>query len=213
MEIEIYADVVCPWCYIGKRRLDEALASYEGEVTVRYRPFQLDPSPVSEARPVVEAMAAKFGGPERARQMFDHVTQVAAGDGLRLDFDRTLTANTFEAHRLVSYATDHGLAAEMVEALYQAHFTQGVDVGSREALATLAGGIGLDAADARRFLDSDERVADITADLAAARELGITSVPTFVLAGKYAVSGAQEAQTLVAALTEVEQRESAAHSH
>ncbi|MET7706258.1 DsbA family oxidoreductase [Micromonospora sp. NPDC005413] len=213
MEIEIYADVVCPWCYIGKRRLDEALASYEGEVTVRYRPFQLDPSPVPEARPLVEAMAAKFGGPERARQMFAHVTQVAAGDGLRLDFDRALIANTFDAHRLVSYATDHGLAAEMVEALYQAHFTQGVDIGSREALATLAGGIGLDAADARRFLDSDERVADITADLAAARDLGITSVPTFVLAGKYAVSGAQEAQTLVAALTEVEQRESAAHSH
>lgn len=213
MEIEIYADVVCPWCYIGKRRLDEALASYEGEVTVRYRPFQLDPSPVPEARPLVEAMAAKFGGPERARQMFAHVTQVAAGDGLRLEFDRALIANTFDAHRLVSYATDHGLAAEMVEALYQAHFTQGVDIGSREALATLAGGIGLDAADARRFLDSDERVADITADLAAARDLGITSVPTFVLAGKYAVSGAQEAQTLVAALTEVEQRESAAHSH
>ncbi|MEU5908556.1 DsbA family oxidoreductase [Micromonospora sp. NPDC047467] len=211
MEIEIYADVVCPWCYIGKRRLDEALAQYEGEVTVRYRPFQLDPSPVPEPRPTVEAMAAKFGGPERARQMFDHVTQVAAGDGLRLDFDRALIANTFDAHRLVSYATDHGRAAEMVEALYQAHFVQGVDIGSREALATLAGEIGLDAADARRFLESNERVADITAQLATARDLGISSVPTFVLAGKYAVSGAQETQTLLAALAEVEQRESAAH--
>ncbi|MEU5910845.1 DsbA family oxidoreductase [Micromonospora sp. NPDC047527] len=211
MEIEIYADVVCPWCYIGKRRLDEALAQYEGEVTVRYRPFQLDPSPVPEPRPTVEAMAAKFGGPERARQMFDHVTQVAAGAGLRLDFDRALIANTFDAHRLVSYATDHGRAAEMVEALYQAHFVQGVDIGSREALATLAGEIGLDAGDARRFLESDERVADITAQLATARDLGISSVPTFVLAGKYAVSGAQETQTLLAALAEVEQRESAAH--
>ncbi|MEH1026148.1 DsbA family oxidoreductase [Micromonospora profundi] len=209
MEIEIYADVVCPWCYIGKRRLDEALARYEGEVTVRYRPFQLDPSPVPEPRPTVEAMAAKFGGPERARQMFDHVTQVAAADGLRLDFDSALIANTFDAHRLVSYATDHGRAAEMVEALYQAHFQQGVDIGSREALAAVAGGIGLDAADARRFLESDERVADITAQLATARDLGISSVPTFVLAGKYAVSGAQETQTLLAALAEVEQRESA----
>ncbi|WP_247662741.1 DsbA family protein [Micromonospora sp. U21] len=213
MEIEIYADVVCPWCYIGKRRLEEALASYGGEVTVRYRPFQLDPSPVAEPRPLVEAMAAKFGGPERARQMFAHVTEVAAGDGLRLDFDRAVIANTFDAHRLVSYATDHGRAADMVEALYQAHFTQGVDVGSREALATLAGGIGLEAADVRRFLDSDERTADITAELAAARELGVTSVPTFVLAGKYAVTGAQETRTLLAALAEVEQRESGAHSH
>ncbi|MEW1584022.1 DsbA family oxidoreductase [Micromonospora vinacea] len=213
MEIEIYADVICPWCYIGKRRLDEALASYEGEVTVRYRPFQLDPSPVPQPLPLVEALAGKFGGPERARQMVDHVTQVAAADGLRLDYDRAVIANTFEAHRLVSWATEQGRAAEMVEALYQAHFNHGVDVGSREALAALAGEIGLDAADARRFLDSDERVADVAADLAAARDLGITSVPTFVLAGKYAVSGAQEVETLLAALAEVEQRESAAHSH
>ncbi|MEW2142796.1 DsbA family oxidoreductase [Micromonospora vinacea] len=213
MEIEIYADVICPWCYIGKRRLDEAVASYEGEVTVRYRPFQLDPSPVPQPLPLVEALAGKFGGPERARQMVDHVTQVAAADGLRLDYDRAVIANTFEAHRLVSWATEQGRAAEMVEALYQAHFNHGVDVGSREALAALAGEIGLDAADARRFLDSDERVADVAADLAAARDLGITSVPTFVLAGKYAVSGAQEVQTLLAALAEVEQRESAAHSH
>ncbi|MEU8419987.1 DsbA family oxidoreductase [Micromonospora sp. NPDC048835] len=213
MEIEIYADVICPWCYIGKRRLDEALASYEGEVVVRYRPFQLDPSPVPEPLPLVEALAGKFGGPERARQMVDHVTQVAEADGLRLDYDRAVIANTFDAHRLVSWATDHGRAAEMVEALYQAHFNNGIDVGSREALATLAGEVGLDAADARRFLDSDERIADVTAGLAAARGLGITSVPTFVLAGKYAVSGAQEVQTLLAALAEVEQRESAAHSH
>jgi predicted DsbA family dithiol-disulfide isomerase len=97
----------------------------------------------------------------------------------------------------------------MVEALYQAHFNSGVDVGSRDALATLAGTIGLDAADARRFLDSDERVTDVAAELATARDLGITSVPTFVLAGKYAVTGAQEVQTLLAALSEVEQREAA----
>ncbi|MEV4117435.1 DsbA family oxidoreductase [Micromonospora sp. NPDC049645] len=209
MEIEIYADVICPWCYIGKRRLDEALAGYEGEVTVRYRPFQLDPSPVPQPLPLVEALAGKFGGPQRARQMVDHVTQVAAADGLHLDYDHAVIANTFDAHRLVSWATDQGRAAEMVEALYQAHFNRGIDVGSREALAALAGEIGLDAADARRFLDSDERVPDVAANLAAARDLGITSVPTFVLAGKYAVSGAQEVQTLLAALAEVEQREAA----
>ncbi|GAA2185564.1 DsbA family oxidoreductase [Micromonospora lupini] len=210
MEIEIYADVVCPWCYLGKRRLDEAIARYDGEVTVRYRPFQLDPSPVSEPRPVIDALAEKFGGPERARQMVARVVQAAAGDGLRLDYDRAVAANTFDAHRLVAYATEHGRTAEMVEALYQAHFTEGVDLGSREALAAVAGGIGLDAADARQFLDSDERTAELAADLAAARDLGITSVPTFVLAGKYAVSGAQETETLLAALAEVEQREAAA---
>ncbi|MFG1949702.1 DsbA family protein [Micromonospora sp. NPDC048830] len=210
MEIEIYADVVCPWCYIGKRRLEQALASYDGEVTVRYRPFQLDPSPVPAPQPLVEGMAAKFGGRERAEQMFAHVTRVAADSGLRLDFDRAVMANTFDAHRLVRYATERGPAAETVDALYKAHFTDGVNVGSREALARIAAEVGLDEAEARAYLDSAEGVLEVAADLAAAREIGITSVPTFVLAGKYAVAGAQEPETLLAALAEVGHRESTA---
>ncbi|MDM4721674.1 DsbA family oxidoreductase [Micromonospora sp. WMMA1363] len=208
MEIEIYADVVCPWCYIGKRRLEQALASYDGDVAIRYRPFQLDPTPVPEPLPVVDALAAKFGGRERATQLADHVTRVAAGTGLKLDLGRAVTANTFDAHRLVSWATERGRAADMIEALYRAHFTNGVAVGSHDVLAALAGEVGLDTAEARAFLDSDERVAEIHADLAAARQLGVTSVPTFVLAGKYALSGAQEPETLLAALTEVHRRES-----
>ncbi|MEU4771104.1 DsbA family oxidoreductase [Micromonospora sp. NPDC023644] len=210
MEIEIYADVVCPWCYIGKRRLEQALESYDGEVTVRYRPFQLDPSPVSEPRPLVDAMAAKFGGPDRVRQMFGQVTEVAAQVGLKLDFDRAVAANTFDAHRLVAWATDRGRAAEIADALYRAHFTDGVDVGSRDALAALAAEVGLDAAEARRFLDSDERVAELSDELATARQIGVTSVPTFVLAGRYAVTGAQEPETLLAALAEVDRREAEA---
>ncbi|MEU4776391.1 DsbA family oxidoreductase [Micromonospora sp. NPDC023633] len=210
MEIEIYADVVCPWCYIGKRRLEQALESYDGEVTVRYRPFQLDPSPVPEPRPLVDAMAAKFGGPDRVRQMFGQVTEVAAQVGLKLDFDRAVAANTFDAHRLVAWATDRGRAAEIVEALYRAHFTDGVDVGSRDALAALAAEVGLDAAEARRFLDSDERVSELSDELATARQIGVTSVPTFVLAGRYAVTGAQEPETLLAALAEVDRREAEA---
>ncbi|MEU5563075.1 DsbA family oxidoreductase [Micromonospora musae] len=208
MEIEIYADVVCPWCYIGKRRLEEALASYDGEVTVRYRPFQLDPSPVSEPVPVVEALGARFGGPANARQMVARVTEAAAGAGLRLDYDRAIAANTFDAHRLVAYATERGRSGEMVEALYQAHFVGGIDIGSREALAGLAEQVGLDAADARRFLDSDEGTKEVAAELAKAHDLGISSVPMFVLAGKYGISGAQEPQTLLAALAEVERLES-----
>ncbi|MDT0527599.1 DsbA family oxidoreductase [Micromonospora sp. DSM 115977] len=210
MEIEIYADVVCPWCYIGKRRLEQALESHDGEVTVRYRPFQLDPSPVPEPRPLVDAMAAKFGGPDRVRQMFGQVTEVAAQVGLKLDFDRAVAANTFDAHRLVAWATDRGRAAETVDALYRAHFTDGVDVGSRAALATLAAEVGLDAAEARRFLDSGERVAELSDELATARQIGVTSVPTFVLAGRYAVTGAQEPETLLAALAEVDRREAEA---
>ncbi|MEV6374144.1 DsbA family oxidoreductase [Micromonospora musae] len=208
MEIEIYADVVCPWCYIGKRRLEEALASYDGEVTVRYRPFQLDPSPVSEPVPVVEALGARFGGPANARQMVARVTEAAAGAGLRLDYDRAIAANTFDAHRLVAYATERGRSGEMVEALYQAHFVGGLDIGSRDALAGLAEQVGLDGADARRFLDSDEGTKEVAAELAKAHDLGISSVPMFVLAGKYGISGAQEPQTLLAALAEVERLES-----
>ncbi|KWV34551.1 DsbA family oxidoreductase [Micromonospora rifamycinica] len=208
MEIEIYADVVCPWCYIGKRRLEQALASYDGEVTVRYRPFQLDPTPVTAPQPLLDALAAKFGGRERAEQMAGQVTRVAAGVGLTLNFDRAVSANTFDAHRLVRFADGHGRAGELVEALYRAHFTDGVDVGSPSALVTLATSAGLDETEVRDHLASDAGRREVAADLAAAHQLGVSSVPTFVLAGKYGVTGAQEPETLLAALTEVAQRES-----
>ncbi|ABP52505.1 DsbA family oxidoreductase [Salinispora tropica] len=202
MEIEVYADLVCPWCYLGKRRLERALASYDGAVTVSYRPFQLDPAPVPEPLPLLDALGVKFGGRERARQMADQVTRAAAGDGIDFDFDRALAANTFDAHRLVAWATERDRAAETVEALHRAHFHDGVDIGSRPALATIAGKVGLDAAAAHALLESNGQVAEVHTRLAAARELGITSVPTFVLAGRYAVTGAQDSPTLLAALTE-----------
>ncbi|WFE32947.1 DsbA family oxidoreductase [Micromonospora sp. WMMD975] len=210
MEIEIYADVVCPWCWIGKRRLEQALESYDGEVTVRYRPFQLDPTPVTEPRPLLDALADKFGGRDKAEGMAAHVSGVAAGTGLDLRFDRAVAANTFDAHRLVRFATERGRAAETVERLYRAHFLDGVDVGSIDALVTLAGEVGLDETEARRYLESNLGRREVAAELSAAHQLGVSSVPTFVLAGKYAVTGAQEPATLVAALREVAQREAAA---
>ncbi|MEU4367125.1 DsbA family oxidoreductase [Micromonospora chersina] len=210
MEIEIYADVVCPWCWIGKRRLEQALAGYDGEVTVRFRPFQLDPTPVTEPKPLIEALGAKFGGRDKAEGMAAHVTQVAKGAGIDMRFDRAVAANTFEAHRLVRFATERGRAAELVERLYRAHFQDGIDVGSTDALATLAGEVGLDEAEARDYLESNLGRREVAADLSAAHQLGVSSVPTFVLAGKYAVTGAQEPETLLAALHEVAQREAAA---
>lgn len=209
VEIEIYSDVVCPWCYIGKRRLDAALAAYDGDVTVRYRPFQLDPRPVPTPRPLIDGLAAKFGGPARARQIIDHTRSVAARDGLSLEFDRAVTANTFDAHRLISFAAARGRQAEMVEALHCAHFTDGTDVGSRPALAAVAASVGLDEDEVRRYLSSSAGSEQLAAELAAARELGITSVPTFVFAGKYAVAGAQEPATLLSVLHEVAHREAA----
>ncbi|MEV6691277.1 DsbA family oxidoreductase [Micromonospora sp. NPDC051196] len=209
MEIDIYADVVCPWCWIGRRQLDMALASYDGKVTVRQRPFQLDPTPVSEPRPLLDALGEKFGGADRVGQMVGRVTEIGAGIGLDFHFERAIAANTFDAHRLITWADERGRGGETVEALHRAHFTDGVDIGSAEALAALATEVGLDGTEARRFLGSDEGVTELTAELAAARQIGVTSVPTFVLAGKYAVSGAQAPATLLAALAEVEQREAA----
>ncbi|MEV0713401.1 DsbA family oxidoreductase [Asanoa sp. NPDC050611] len=207
MEIEIYADVVCPWCYIGKHRFEKALASYAGDVTVRYRPFQLDPSPVTRPEPTVEALARKFGGPERARQITEQTAQTAARDGLEINFAKSLTANTFDAHRLVRLADQVGKSGELVEALYQAHFVDGVDVGSHAELARLAGTVGLDSTEAAAYLSSGEGTDEVRAALAEARDLGITAVPMFVFAGKYGVSGAQESETLLQVLAEVEKRE------
>jgi predicted DsbA family dithiol-disulfide isomerase len=209
VEIEIYADVVCPWCFIGKRRLEKALESYPGDVTVRYRPFQLDPSPVPRAEPTIEALARKFGGPERARQIVAQTAETAARDGLELHFEKSLTANTFDAHRLVRLADQVGRSGDMVEVLYQAHFVDGVDIGSHDELARLAGAAGLDATEAKTYLDSGDGSDEVRAALTEARELGITAVPMFVFAGKYGVSGAQEPATLLEVLAEVEQREAA----
>ncbi|HEX5597614.1 MAG TPA: DsbA family oxidoreductase [Micromonosporaceae bacterium] len=206
MEIEIYSDVVCPWCYIGKHRLERALESYPGEVTLRFRPFQLDPRPVDQPRPLLDSLAEKFGGPDRVRQITGHTAQVAAEEGLELRFDRAVAANTFDAHRLIWYADSRGQGAEMVEVLYRAYFTDGVDVGSRSALATLAAEVGLDEAEVRDFLDSPLGRREVAADLAAAHQAGVTSVPTFVFAGKYVVTGAQEPETLRKVLDEVERR-------
>jgi len=209
VEIQVWSDIVCPWCYLGKRRLEEALRGFDGDVAVTFRAYQLDPSPVPAPVPTKQALAEKFGSAERAEQMFQHVTSVAAGDGLRLDFDRSIAANTFDAHRLVEWAAGQGRQLDMVEALQRAHFTDGVDIGFLPALAAVAGSIGLNAAAAQAFLESGAGAEAVISDLTAARELGITSVPTFVIDGKYAVQGAQEAATLRTALEEIQRREAA----
>jgi predicted DsbA family dithiol-disulfide isomerase len=207
VDIEIWSDVVCPWCYIGKRRLEAALQGFDGEVNVKLRSYQLDASPVTEPRPLIEALAAKFGGGARVEQMVANVTGVAAADGLALNFDRAIAANTFDAHRLIAWADDQGRQLDMVEALHRAHFTDGVDLGDPAALAGIAGSLGLDEPAARAYLDSTDGTDRVRKDLAEARELGVTSVPTFVLAGRYAVTGAQDAATLREALNEVARRE------
>ncbi len=208
VDIDIYSDVVCPWCYIGKRRLEAAIAEFDGDVNVRYHPFQLDPSTPKEPHPLVEWLGPKFGGAARVKQMTDHTASVAAGDGIAMHFDRAVIANTFDAHRLTWFAGDEAGPA-VAEALHKAHFTDGLDVGSTDVLVQVAADNGLDAAEARAFLASSDGVKEVQGLIDEAHELGITSVPTFVFAGKYAVSGAQDPKLLLQTLQEVARREAA----
>jgi predicted DsbA family dithiol-disulfide isomerase len=204
VDIQVWADVVCPWCYLGKRRLEVALAEHPGEVTVTYRAFQLDGTPVPAPLPIKQVMAAKFGN---ADQMLAHVTSIAAAEGITIDYDRAIAANTFDAHRLIAWAASQGRQADMLDALQQAHFAEGVDVGSRRALAGVAGSIGLDPAAAAAYLDTDAGTSAVETDLTEARELGISSVPFFVVDGKYAIQGAQDSATILTALEEIARRE------
>lgn len=206
LDIQVWSDVVCPWCYIGKRRLEKALAEFDGTATITYRAYQLNPAPVPEPLPIKQVMADKFGGPARAEQMFAQVTEVAKADDLTLDFDRAIAANTFAAHRLIAWAATLERQADMLDALQRAHFTDGVDIGSLPALAGVAASIGLDEAEALAYLESEAGTSAVQTDLNEARELGITSVPTFIIDGKYAVQGAQEPATLLAAFEEIARR-------
>jgi predicted DsbA family dithiol-disulfide isomerase len=209
VDIQVWSDVVCPWCYIGKVRLEKALAAFGGEVTVTYRAYQLNSAPVPEPLPIKQVMAEKFGGPERAEEMFARVTAMAAGEGLTLDFDRALAANTFTAHRLIAWAATQDRQADMLDALQRAHFTDGIDIGSPAAIAGVAGSIGLDAAAALAHLESEAGTTAVNIDIEEARALGISSVPTFVVDGKYALPGAHDTETLLSAFEEITRRESA----
>lgn len=209
MQIEIYSDVACPWCYIGKRRFEKALAAFSGrdEVEVVYRAFQLAPDlsrDPAEARPQSEYLLARFG--PGYQQMLDRVVDVAASEGIVFDAVHAMTANTFDAHRLIAFAEKEGgpaLKARLVEALFKAQFTDGANVADPETLVALASSAGLDAKRARAFLASSEGSAEVQAELEAGRALGITGVPTFVFEGQWGVSGAQSPETFLKVLEQV----------
>jgi predicted DsbA family dithiol-disulfide isomerase len=212
VEVEIWSDVVCPWCYIGKRRFETAVAELADEIDVHvvFKPFQLDPtaSP-GKAGPVLDAYAKKFGGQERAQSIIDHVTAVAADSGIQFRMDRALRANTLLAHRLLwlAQATDNQVA--MKERLLQAYFIDGLDIGDPEVLATCAADVGVDHERVLAFLDSDDGVAEVRNEMRAAAEMEITAVPTFVFDGRWMVPGAQEPDTFAQVLRRVVARRTA----
>lgn len=208
MHIDIYSDVACPWCYLGKRRLELALERFDGDVTVRWRPYQLDPSAPAEPTPLQPALAAKFGGIDRVRQMNDQLTELGRAAGLDYRFADAQHVNTFAAHRLAWYADREGFGSQVVDGLFRAYFTEGRNVADPAVLLEVGVEAGLDEQALAAFLASDDGTAEVAEELADARALGITGVPTYVLDGRYAVSGAQEPETLVDVLEEVRRRES-----
>ncbi len=201
--VEIWSDVVCPWCYIGKRRFEAAVAELAGEIDIHvvYRPYQLDPRAApGSATPVVDAYARKFGGPEQAERIIAHVSGVAAADGIEFRMDRALRANTLLAHRLLWLTEATGHQSAMKERLLRAYFTDGLDVGDPDVLAACAADVGLDPDRVRAFLTSDDGVLEVREQLDHAAEQGITAVPTFVIDGTWAIPGAQDVDTFVQVL-------------
>ncbi|MFI6386425.1 DsbA family protein [Nonomuraea sp. NPDC050547] len=199
MKVEIFSDVVCPWCYIGHTRFARAAEAYRakgGTVEITMRPFQLNPDAPAEGEPLLTALERKFG-PDIA-QMTSQVTGVAEQEGLELRFDHAVSANTAQAHRLIQVATTQGRGEEMARRLFQAHFTDGLDVGDTEVLAKLAAEAGV--------TDDGDGSDEVDEQLARARQLGISGVPLFLFEGQFAVSGAQPYETFVAALEEVAER-------
>ena len=211
MKIEIWSDIACPWCYVGKRRMEAALEQFahRADVEVSWRSFQLDPSaPAKVDESMEEHLAKKYGmSVEQARKSGEHLTATGAAEGLDIHFEKLQLGNTFDAHRLIHLAAESGLAEAMKERLLKAYFSEGALVSDRETLVGLGVEVGLDADAVRAALASDSQAAGVRADLARAREVGVRGVPFFLLDGKYGVSGAQSADSLLDVLEQVWEKE------
>jgi predicted DsbA family dithiol-disulfide isomerase len=207
MQIEIYSDVVCPWCFIGKRRLEQALERIGAaqRVEVGWRPFELNPSMPKEGMERRTYLQAKFGGAEALRGMEDRLTKAGEADGIEFAFDQIArTPNTFDAHRLIWFAGQQNCQDEVVEALFHSYFTKGREIGSLDSLAEIASDCGLDRDEVERFLASDQAVQEVRTEEATGHRLGIRGVPYFVLNGSIAISGAQPPDIFVSSLQQAE---------
>ncbi|MDA3040987.1 MAG: DsbA family oxidoreductase [Actinomycetota bacterium] len=209
MKVEIWSDVVCPWCYIGKRRFERGLAAFrqenpDVEIEVAYRSYQLDPTaPGGRAEPVVAAYEKKFGGPTQAAEIIDRVTSEAAGEGLAFRMDIAQRANTQMAHRLLVLAEREGVQHEMKERLMRAYFSEGESVGVLETLVRLATEVGLDGEMVGEWLAGNAGKAEVLSHFEFAMQANITSVPTFVFDRQAGVAGAQPAEVFTQILAEL----------
>jgi predicted DsbA family dithiol-disulfide isomerase len=205
MQIDIYSDIVCPWCYVGKRRLERALTSIDGDVHVTWRPFQLNPTMPLEGMDRTTYLKAKFGSLEAFGIMKEQLLAAGAEEGIPFAFEKIQrTPNTFAAHRLVWYAAERGQQDEVVEALFRSYFVEGKNIGDLKTLSHGATEAGLDRTEIEEFLAGEKGVIEVKDEEAVGRRLGIRGVPYFVLNGRVAISGAQLPNIFVSAFQQAE---------
>jgi len=207
IHIDVISDVVCPWCFIGKRHLESALAAWREKYPdrelpqVRWHPFQLNPDLPATGMPRSEYTARKFGGPERAKEIYGRVAAAGARAGIRFDFDRiAVQPNTIDAHRLMHHAVEHKRQDEMAEALFRGYFLEGADLTRRDTLADIAQRAGLDRDAVLAYLDSDRDREHIEKEDYRARSIGVEGVPFFIYEQRYALSGAQPPEVMLEVL-------------
>jgi len=195
MKVEIWSDVMCPFCYIGKRRFEEALENFahKDEVEIEWKSFQLNPDLKTDPTVNINQYLADIKGwtLDYAQQLNNRVTEMAAGVGLTYDFDKAVVANSFDAHRLAHLAKKHGLGDEAEEALFKAYFTDGKNIADPAALTELGVEMGMEEGEVKQMLESSAYATAVKHDIDEAAQLSIHGVPFFVMNGKYAVSGAQ----------------------
>jgi predicted DsbA family dithiol-disulfide isomerase len=207
MRIDIWSDIICPWCYIGKRRFERAMANFAHREALRpghivHRSFQLNPSFPTEKTPVRRAaLMSKYGLTEQqARDMDAKMERTAAAEGLEYHLDGGITGNTFDAHQLVHLAGVRGIQDQVIERLYRAYFTEQRSIFDEDSLVELGSDAGLDAAESRTALRSHAYAGEVEDDVALARKIGISGVPFFVIDGRYGISGAQPSEVFAEAL-------------
>jgi predicted DsbA family dithiol-disulfide isomerase len=204
MKVEIWSDIMCPFCYIGKRKFESALAQFEhkDDVDIVWKSFQLNPDMKTEAGKNINQYLAEIKGwsVEQAKEMNDRVTEMAKQVGLEYDLNKAVVANSFNAHRLIQFAKNTGKGDAAEERLFKAYFTEGKNVDDLDVLSQLAGDIGLNITEVDEVLKSAAFSDEVQQDVYEAQQVGVRGVPFFVLGNKYAVSGAQESATFLQAL-------------
>ncbi|SRR6266851_8861543 len=212
VRIDVVSDVVCPWCFIGKRRLEKAIAlNPDIPVEVHWRPYFLNDWIPREGISREQYLTTKFGSPERYKGIAQRVSAAASAEGLTYAIDKiSRQPNTLDAHRLIRWADEIGKAAEMKQKLMDLYFTEGADLTNHAVLVQAAADIGLNPEDVRAALESDRDVAEVEREALSAKEAGIEGVPCFIFSGKFAVSGAQEPEYLAEAIARIAQAADAA---